>query len=91
MEIEPDHMVMSRRNKGQEDNIYHSCMAMSWRRDARESSKIKSFLFHSVQLSFGIYTILIYFLEWRLIGGASLALAFISEALEVVNTILLSV
>jgi len=29
--------------------------------------------------------------EWRLMGGASLALAFISEALEVVNAILLSV
>jgi len=34
---------------------------------------------------------LIYFSEWRLIEGAFLALAFISEALEVVNAILLSV
>jgi len=34
--------------------------------------------------------ILIYFSEWRLMGRASLALAFISEALEVVNVILLS-
>ena len=46
MEIEPDHMVMSRRNKGQEDNIYHSCMAMSWRREVREAGRRRSFLFY---------------------------------------------
>jgi len=34
---------------------------------------------------------MIYFSEWRLMERASLALAFISEALEVVNAILLSV
>jgi len=34
---------------------------------------------------------LIYFSEWRFIERASMALAFISEALEVINAILLSV
>jgi len=38
-----------------------------------------------------ICNILIYFSEWRLMRRAFLALAFISEALEVVNAILLSV
>jgi len=38
-----------------------------------------------------ICNILIYFSEWRLMRRAFLALAFISEALEVANAILLSV
>jgi len=41
--------------------------------------------------SSGICKVLIYSSEWRLMGRASLALAFISEALKVVNAILLSV
>jgi len=46
MEVEQDHMVISGRYEGQEGDSYHGCMVVSWRRDARESDKIKSFLFY---------------------------------------------
>ena len=46
MEVEQDHMVMSGRYEGQEGDSYHGCMVVSWRRDARESDRIKSFLFY---------------------------------------------
>jgi len=54
----------------------------------RESSRIKGFLFYFFLIESLIFVI--YFSEWRLIERTSLALAFISEALEVVNAILLS-
>jgi len=46
MGMEQDHMVMSGRYGGQESDSYHSCMVVSWRRDARESDRIESFLFY---------------------------------------------
>jgi len=46
MEVEQDHIVMSRRYGGQEGNICYGCIAVSWRRDTRESSRIKDFLFY---------------------------------------------
>jgi len=46
MEMEQDHMVMSRRYKGQEGDVCHGHMVMSWRRDIRESSRMKSFYFN---------------------------------------------
>ena len=39
-------MVMSERYEGQEGNVCYGHMAMSWRRDVRESSRMKSFLFY---------------------------------------------
>jgi len=49
----------------------------------RESGRIESFLFYFFLIE--SLTFVIYFSEWRLMGGAFLALAFISEALEVVK------
>ena len=46
MEVEQDHIVMSRRYGGQEGNVCYGCIAVSWRRDTRESSRIKDFLFY---------------------------------------------
>jgi len=45
MKVEQDHMVMSRRYGGQKDDICHGCMAVSWRRNTRESGRMKSFFF----------------------------------------------
>jgi len=45
MKVEQDHMVMSGRYEGQGGNICHGCMVMSWRKDMRESSRMKSFFF----------------------------------------------
>ena len=45
MEVEQDHMVMSWRYEGQEGDVYHGCMVVSWRRDTRKSSRMKGFLF----------------------------------------------
>jgi len=39
-------MVMSGRYEGQEGDGYHSRIVVSQRRDVRESSRIKSFLFY---------------------------------------------
>jgi len=92
MEVEQDHMVMSRRYEGQESDSCHSCMVVPLRRDARESSSMESFLFYFFfNWVWDICNILIYFSEWKLKKGAFLALVFISEALEVINVILLSV
>jgi len=54
----------------------------------RESGRIESFLFYFFLIESLTF---VYFSEWRLMGRAFLALVFISEALEVVNAILLSV
>jgi len=37
MEMEPNHMVISRRYRGWEGDICHGHMAMSWRKDITES------------------------------------------------------
>ena len=39
-------MVMSGRYGGQEGDGCHGHMVVSWRRDARESGRIESFLFY---------------------------------------------
>jgi len=44
--MEQDHMVISERYEGQEGNVCHGHIAMLWRRDVRESSRMKSFLFY---------------------------------------------
>jgi len=46
MKVELDHMVMSGRYGGWEDNICHSHIKMLWRRDVRECGRIKGFFFH---------------------------------------------
>jgi len=46
MEVKQDHMVMSRRYRGQEGDGCHRCMVVSKRRDTRESSRMKSFFFY---------------------------------------------
>ena len=45
MEVEQHHMVMSGRYGGQEGGGCHGYMVVSWK-DARESSRMKSFLFY---------------------------------------------
>ena len=45
MEVEQDYMVMSGRYGGQEGGGCHGYMVVSWK-DARESSRMKSFLFY---------------------------------------------
>jgi len=45
-------MIMSRRYRGQEGDICHGCMAMSWRKDVRESGRMKSFLFVFILIEF---------------------------------------
>ena len=90
IEVEQDHMVMFGRYGEQEGDSCYGCIVVASRRDMRESSRMEFlflFLFNWVS---NICNILIYFSEWRLMERASLALAFISEALEVVNAILLS-
>jgi len=46
MEVEQNHIVMSGRYKGQEGDAYHDHMAVPWRRNVRESSRMKNFLFY---------------------------------------------
>jgi len=46
MEMKQDHIVISGRYRGQKGDVCHDCMAVSWRRDMRESSRIKGFLFY---------------------------------------------
>jgi len=56
----------------------------------RESSRMKSFLFLFISIEFWDLYYSNIFLRVEIDKGASLALAFISEALKVVNVILLS-
>jgi len=46
MEVEQDHMVMSRRYRAREGDTCHGHIVLSWRRDMRESGRMKSFLFY---------------------------------------------
>jgi len=57
MEVKQYHMVMSRRYREQESNIYHGCIVVSWRRDMRESSRIKDFLFYFFLIESPIFVI----------------------------------
>jgi len=82
---------MSRRYGGQEDDICHGHIVMSWRKDIRENGRIKSFLFLFILIEFWDLYYSNIFLRVKIDERASLALVFISEALEVVNVILLSV
>ena len=45
MEVEQDHMVMSRRYGGQKGDVCHSCIVVLWKGDMRKSSRMKDFLF----------------------------------------------
>ena len=45
MGAEQDYMGVSDGYEGQEGDICYVHMAMSWRRDVRETSRMKSFLF----------------------------------------------
>jgi len=46
MEVEQDYIVMSRKYGEQEGDVCHGHMATLWRRDVRESDRMKSFLFY---------------------------------------------
>jgi len=46
MEVEQDHMVMSRRYREQEGNGCHGCIVVLSRRDTKKSSRIESFFFY---------------------------------------------
>ena len=46
MKVEQNHMVISRRYRGQKGNTCHGHIAVSWRRNVRESGRIKDFLFY---------------------------------------------
>ena len=88
MEVEQDYMVMSGRYKGQEGNGCYGHMVVLQKRDVRESGRMESFLFYFFLIKSLTFVI---FLRVEIDEGAFLALASISEALEVVNVILLSV
>ena len=91
IELEQDHMVMFGRYGGQEGDSCYGCIVVASRRDMRESSRMEFLFLFVFNWVSNICNILIYFSEWRLMERASLALTFISEALEVVNAILLSI
>jgi len=46
MKVEQDHIVMSGRYGEQKGDVCYGHMAMSWKRDMRESGKMKDFLFY---------------------------------------------
>ena len=72
MEVEQDHMVMSRRYEGQKGDACHGCMVVSWRKDTRESSRMKNFLFYCFLIESPTFVI---FLRVEIERGAYLALA----------------
>ena len=47
-----DNMIMSRRYGGQGDDICYGHMVISWRKDMRKSSRIRSFLFLFILIEF---------------------------------------
>jgi len=53
---------MFKRYKGQEDDICYGYMAMSWREDIKESSKMKSFLF-SIYFNWVLEFVLFYYIS----------------------------
>jgi len=53
-------MVMSRRYGRQEGNVCHGCIAVLWRRDVRESGRIKGFLFYFFLIESSTFVIFLY-------------------------------